>query len=216
MISRIRGLVREVRELQLLLEVNGISYEIFVPPSVLRELPDRLGPGGDIELVTFHYQQLDVGRGIPVLIGFLNEIEREFFERFITVAGIGPKAALKALTQPIAAIAQAIDEGDLVLLKSLPGIGDQRAREIVAKLQGKVGKFGLIQTKTTDGLPGVAQAPPSAVEDEALAVLLRLEYKKPEAKQMIKTALERNPKAKTAEDLLNEIYRQHRLAAEPA
>ncbi len=214
MISRIRGLVREVSDLQLLLEVNGISYEIFVPPSVLRALPERLGPGGDIELVTFHYQQLDVGRGIPVLIGFLNEIEREFFERFITVAGIGPKAALKALTQPIAVIAQAIDEGDLVLLKSLPGIGDQRAREIVAKLQGKVGKFGLIQTKA-DGLPGAAQAP-SAVEEEVLAVLLRLEYKKPEAKQMIQTALERNPKAKTAEDLLNEIYRQHRMAAEPA
>jgi len=214
MISRIRGIVRNVSELQLLLEVNGISYEIFVPPSVLRALPERLGPGGDIELVTFHYQQLDVGRGIPVLIGFLNEIEREFFERFITVAGIGPKAALKALTQPIAIIAQAIDEGDLVLLKSLPGIGDQRAREIVAKLQGKVGKFGLIQTKA-DGLPGVAQAP-SAVEEEALAVLLRLEYKKPEAKQMIQAALERNPKAKSAEDLLNEIYRQHRMAAEPA
>ncbi len=215
MISRIRGIVREVSELQLLLEVNGISYEIFVPPSVLRALPERLGPDGDIELVTFHYQQLDVGRGIPVLIGFLNEIEREFFERFITVAGIGPKAALKALTQPIAVIAQAIDEGDLVLLKSLPGIGDQRAREIVAKLQGKVGKFGLIQTAKADGLPGTAQAP-SAVEEEALAVLLRLEYKKPEAKQMIQTALERNPKAKTAEDLLNEIYRQHRMAAEPA
>lgn len=213
MISRIRGMVREVGDMHVLLEIGGISYEVFVPPSILRTLPQRITPDGEAEFVTFHYQQIDVSRGTPVLIGFLNEIEREFFERFITVAGIGPKAALKALTQPIAVIAQAIDEGDFDLLKSLPGIGDQRAREIVAKLQGKVGKFGLIQSKP-DGavLPGETA---SAVEEEALAVLLRLEYKKPEAKQMIKSALERNPKAKTAEEVLNEIYRQHRLAAEP-
>ncbi|MBI1991885.1 MAG: Holliday junction DNA helicase RuvA, partial [Candidatus Omnitrophica bacterium] len=183
-------------------------------PAVLRALLERLDPGGEVELVTFHYQQLDMGRGIPILIGFLNEIEREFFERFITVAGIGPKAALKALTQPIPVIAQAIDEGDLTLLKSLPGIGDQRAREIVAKLQGKVGKFGLIQTRAEGAVPAAQEQ--SALEEEALAILLRLEYKKPEAKEMIKAALERNPKLKTSEELLNEIYRQQRLAVEPA
>ena len=213
MISRIRGTVRETGEQQLLMEVNGICYEILVPPAVLRVLSERLGPDGELELVTYHYQQLDMGRGIPILIGFLNEIEREFFERFITVAGIGPKAALKALTEPIPVIAQAIDEGDLSLLKSLPGIGDQRAREIVAKLQGKVGKFGLIQTKTEGAAPFTEAQ--NALEEEALAILLRLEYKKPEAKQMIKAALERNPKVKTAEELLNEIYRQQRQAVEP-
>ena len=141
MISRIRGVVREVGEQQIVLEVAGISYEVFVPPSLLRLLPDRTGPDGEVELVTFHYQQLEVGRGIPVLIGFFNDVEREFFTRFISVSGVGPKAAIKALTLPIPLIAQAIDEGDLSLLRSLPGIGEQRAKEIVAKLQGKVGKY---------------------------------------------------------------------------
>ena len=214
MISRIRGTVRETGEQQLLMEVNGICYEVLVPPAVLRALLERLDSSAEVELVTFHYQQLDMGRGIPILIGFLNEIEREFFERFITVAGIGPKAALRALTEPIPVIAQAIDEGDLDLLKSLPGIGDQRAREIVAKLQGKVGKFGLIQTKADANAPVTDGQ--NALEEEALAILLRLEYKKPEAKEMIKAALERNPKIKTSEELLNEIYRQQRLAVEPA
>ena len=213
MISRIRGIVRELGEQQLLIEVNGIGYEILLPPSVVRALPERMGPDGEVELVTYHYQQLDVGRGIPMLIGFLNEIEREFFVRFISVAGIGPKAALKAMTEPIPAIAQAIDEGNLDLLKSLPGIGEQRAREIVAKLQGKVGKFGLIQNRDD----GAAKRPDeqSVLEGEALAILLRLEYKRPEAKQMIKAALERNPKVKTSEELLNEVYRQQRMAVEP-
>lgn len=213
MISRIRGLVREVRETQVLLEVSGVCYEVFIPPSVVRAIAERPSQDGDLELVTYHYQQLEVGRGIPVLVGFLNEIEREFFLRFISVAGIGPKAALKALTQPIPVIAQAIDEGNTGLLKSLPGIGEQRAREIVAKLQGKVGKFGLIQSRA-----GAAPATPEqqTIEDEAVAVLLQLEYKKPEAKQMVHAALTRNPKVKTAEELLNEVYRQQRLVGEPA
>jgi Holliday junction DNA helicase RuvA len=213
MISRIRGTIREVREAQVLLDVQGICYDVFVPPSVLRALSERLGPDGSLELVTFHYQQLEVGRGTPVLIGFLNEIEREFFARFISVAGIGPKAALKALTEPIPVIAAAIDEGDLSLLKSLPGIGEQRAREIVAKLQGKVGKFGLIQAKGEGAAPREAA---TSLEEEALAVLLQLEYKRPEAKQMLRAALERNPQVKTAEELLNEVYRQQRLVGEPA
>lgn len=214
MISRIRGTVREIGEQQFVMEVHGICYEVYVPPTVMRALADRIDPTGELELVTYHYHQVDVSRGIPILIGFLNEIEREFFERFITVAGIGPKAALRALTEPIPVIAQAIDEGNLDLLKSLPGIGDQRAREIVAKLQGKVGKFGLIQTRP-DGAGPAAEAS-NALEEEALAILLRLEYKKPEAKEMIKAALERNAKIKTSEELLNEIYRQQRLAVEPA
>ena len=213
MISRLRGTVREQGELQVLIEVQGVGYEVFMPPSILRGLSERLGPNGEVELVTFHYQQLEVGRGIPILIGFLNEIEREFFARFISVSGVGPKAALKALTLPIAVIAQAIDEGDLSLLKSLPGIGEQRAKEIVAKLQGKVGKYALMRTKG-EALQPAERERSTELEDEAVAVLVQLEYKKPEAKQMVRAALERNPKVSTAEELLNEVYRQQRLAVE--
>jgi Holliday junction DNA helicase RuvA len=208
MISRLRGTVREIGELQLLLEVSGVGYEILIPKSILGQIADRLGADHDLELVIFHYQQLEPGRAIPVLIGFLNEVEREFFLRFISVAGVGPKAAVKALTQPISTIAQAVHEGNLPVLRSLPGIGEQRAKEIVAKLQGKVGKYALIQA------PGVAEPAPAsgdnALEEEAVAVLLQLEYRKPEAKDMVRAALRRNPQIKTSEELLNEVYRQRR------
>ncbi len=214
MISRIRGIVREIGATHALLDVHGISYDVFLPPSILRELPQRISPVGELELFTFHYQQLEVGRGVPVLIGFLNEVEREFFTRFISVAGVGPKAALRAMTVPIPALAQAIDEGDMSVLRSLPGIGEQRAKEIIAKLQGKVGKYALIQTKTptTEPVPAKTQ---TSLEDEVVAVLVQLEYKKTEAKQMVEAALRRNPKLKTAEELLNEVYRQQRVALEP-
>jgi Holliday junction DNA helicase RuvA len=161
---------------------------------------------------------LEPGRGFDVLIGFLNEIEREFFERFISVSGVGPKAALRALTQSIPTIARAIDEANLAVLKSLPGIGEQRAKEIVAKLQGKVGKFALIQSTTpVDAAGEAAPSTPthSAMEDEAVAILLQLEYSRPEAKEMVRLALVRNPKIKTAEEVLNEVYRQ-RSAESPA
>ena len=212
MISRLRGTVRQLGELQLLLEVSGVTYEVLVPPSILRILQERPDPLAEVELVTYHYQHLEPSRGIPVLIGFLHEIEREFFVRFISVSGVGPRAALKALTQPIPLIAQAIDEGDLAVLKSLPGIGEQRAREIVAKLQGKVGKYALMPNKDAGEKTSPA-AGPSSLEEEAVMILVQLEYKKPEAKQMVRAALERNPQLKTAEELLNEVYRQQRLAA---
>lgn len=205
-------MVREVRDFAVLLDVHGICYEVLMPSSLIRVLSERTDPTGEVELVTFHYQQLEVGRGIPMLIGFFNDVEREFFLRFISVAGVGPRAALKALTLSFSAIAQAIDEGDLDLLRSLPGIGEQRAREIVAKLQGKVGKYGLIQAR--EPLPRAATSESDAIQEEAIAILVQLEYKKTEAKEMVRVALQRNPKVKSSEELLNEVYRQQRLATE--
>ena len=154
---------------------------------------------------TYHYLQVEPSKGFPFLIGFLNEIEKEFFEKFITVSGIGPKAAVRALKAPISLIARAIDMGDVSFLKSLPGIGEQRAKEIVAKLQGKVGKFGLIQD--TISSPGVLKEKQD-IQEEAMGVLLQLQYKKFEAKNMVDEALRRNPDIQTAEDLLNEVYKQ--------
>ena len=204
MIAKICGKVIQKNQHSLFIDIQGICYEVFIPEVNLPRIDEKVNADGFIELHTYHYHQADPSRSIPVLIGFLNRIEREFFEEFIKVSGIGPKAALRALNQPISIIAQAIDESDSELLRSLPGIGTQRAKEIVAKLQGKVGKFALIQ----DRKPSVQ---PSLKEDfaqEALTILLQLQYKQPEAKQMIQKALERNPNIKDTEGLLNEVYRQ--------
>ncbi|NQT06891.1 MAG: hypothetical protein HQ575_05055 [Candidatus Omnitrophica bacterium] len=204
MISRISGKLKKRCSASILLDVNGICYEIFMPQAVMKSL-DKI-PGGDesIELITYHYHQVDPSRSIPMLIGFLNEVEREFFEQFITVSGVGPKAACRALILPISVIADAIDKGDVTLLKTLPGIGEQRAREIVAKLQNRVGKFGLIQDRSTKDAPEAR----SNIKTEATEVLLQLQYKKKEAQDMINKALINNPKAKTCEDILNEVYKQ--------
>ena len=205
MISRISGKLVTKREESILLDVNGICYEIMIPGAVMNSIESYIKEDGVLSLITYHYLQVEPSRSYPFLIGFLNEIEKEFFGKFITVSGIGPKAAVRALNKPISVIAQGIDAGDLSLLKSLPGIGEQRAKEIIAKLQGKVGKFGLIQDSAKGAV--VLHKGKEDIENEAMDVLLQLQYKKFEAKNMIDEALRRNPEIKTAEDLLNEVYR---------
>ncbi len=206
MIARISGKIIEKGQNYLLIDVGGISYEVYLPQAVMQRLNDSTAQDGTIRLVTYHYLQIEPSRGTPVLIGFLNEIEKEFFETFITVSGIGPRAALKALNQPISQIARAIDEADTNFLRSLPGIGQQRAREIIAKLQNKVGKFALIRDTEVKEQKAVG----ADIEEEVLAVLMQLEYKKSEAVDMIKKALQRSSDIQTTEELLNEVYKQRK------
>jgi len=203
MISYIQGKVKVKKQGRILVEVQGgVCYEILVPQSIMRNV-EKSAAGSDINLVTYHYFQTEPSKSIPVLIGFLNEIEKEFFEKFITVSGVGPKAACRALALPISEIADAIDNADLRLLKTLPGIGEQRAKEIIAKLQGKVGKFGLIQDRLGRSVTSVNED----MKEEALSVLLQLQYKRKEATEMIAKALKRNPAIRSGEELLNEVYK---------
>lgn len=204
MIVRISGDLVEKKEHCVVLQVNGVCYEIWVPRSVGERIEETRDEHGRVHLVTYYYFQISPSSGSPVLIGFINEIERDFFLQFIKVSGIGPRAAVKALDKSISDISQAIDGGDIKFLTTLPGIGNQRAREIVAKLQGKIGKFGLIRDNRR-------VAPDTSTVDwhkEALDVLLQLQYKKPEAADMIEKALSHNPGLKSGEELLNEIYKQ--------
>ncbi len=206
MISRISGKIVERGANYLLLETGGFCYEVFLPAAVMQRLDEFIESDGTVKLRTYHYHQVEPSRSTPVLIGFLNDIEKDFFQIFITVSGIGPRGALRALDKPISQIAKAIDEGDLKFLKSLPGIGEQRAREIIAKLQNKVGKFGLIQDDSMEQGTGRAKD----ITDEVLAVLTQLGYKRPEANAMIKKALENSADIETSEELLNVLYKQKR------
>jgi Holliday junction DNA helicase RuvA len=208
MITRISGKMADKREGSLVISTGSLSYEVMVPLAVMKALEETHVVNSDIELVTYHYYQVDQSRSIPVLIGFQNEVEKEFFEKFISVSGVGPKAACKALAEPFSMIAAAIDSGDVPALRRLPGIGDQKARLIVAKLQGKVGKYGLIRDSSLD-VKGIC---PQDLKEEAVKVLLQLQYKKGEAEDMVKKAFERNSRVRSSEELLNEVYRDRKTA----
>ncbi|MDE1919994.1 MAG: hypothetical protein KGJ09_01075 [Candidatus Omnitrophica bacterium] len=208
MITAVKGKIARQGQASVTLEAGGLSYEILTPVSVLQRVKENQDSDGNVRLITYHYYQMTPASGMPVLVGFLNEVERDFFLEFIKVSGIGPRAAVKALNRAIGEIAQAIDKGDTKYLKGLPGIGEQKAREIVAKLQGKMGKFILMQDRVVTETPAAL----SDIEEEALHILLQLQYKKAEAQEMIKKALERCGQLTTSGELLNEIYKQRKTA----
>lgn len=202
MIYQIKGKLVKKEENRVVVNVAGISYEVSVSRTVSRRLGNETE---EVELVIYHYFKLDKSRGVPIMVGFIEELERDFFEKFISVTGVGPKAALRAFDKPVARIAQAIEEGDSDFLQGLAGIGNQRAKQIIAHLQGKVGRFALIQEgrylKEPEGKEVVA---------ETKEILKRLQYKSSEADMMIKRALAQKSQIDSSEELLNEIYRQRK------
>lgn len=205
MIESISGKLIEKREQSLIINLNGIHYEVIVSASVLSRIENTKDSDGNVNLIIYHYLQIGPSSAVPILIGFINKIEKDFFSQFIKVSGIGPKAAVKAINKPISDITRAIDIGDVNFLKTLPGIGMQKAKEIVAKLQGKIGKYGLIKDHT-EQVNIVDES--KDWKNEALEILLQLQYKKSEAQEMIDKALERNKNVRSSEELLNEIYKQ--------
>jgi Holliday junction DNA helicase RuvA len=197
--ARISGALIERSGDAAIVEAGGLGYEIVLPPCIAEKVPTK--PGERVILEIYSVVNLDGKSGRFTYYGFTNAIERQFFEALLTVASIGPRSAARAFSLPMSTIAAAIDRGDHDLLKKLPGIGQQKARDIVAKLQGKVTKFLLIQDapSTPASIPDFA--------DEALAVLIQLGYKRSEGEAMIRQTMEREPQLDQAEQLLAEIYR---------
>lgn len=208
MFSRIEGRLVERRPESVVLEVGGLGYEIVLPPCVAQKVPSS--PGEPVALEIYSVLNLDKNTGRFTYYGFHNAVERAFFEALLSVSSIGPRSAARAFSQPMSAIAQAIDRGDHAFLKSLPGIGQQKARDIVAKLQGKVARFLLIQDAPKPKREEGAGTPEFA--REALEVLLQLEYRRDEAEGMIRETLTAEPETADAETLLAEIYRRRSRA----
>lgn len=187
------------------LDVNGVGYQVMVPDVVDKAL---VVEGSEkLSLETIYYMQIDGNRATPVLLGFQNAIQREFFEKLLTVPKMGPKGALSVLSRPVSTIASAIESQNYTLLQTLPGVGRQKARDMVATLQGKLAKFALMQDSDLDGRRA-APVGIHAVADDALQLLVALGHKRPEAERLVQEALKAEPSAPDAETLVRVIYRR--------
>lgn len=204
MISYIHGACTIKSETEVIIWAGGIGYEVMVPATVMQVLQKRTDEElKNVRLVTFHYLENNQSRIVPRLIGFNNEIEREFFEMFITVADLGPKTAVRALSKSFHSIAESIEQGNHKALTALPGIGEKKARQIVATLQGKAGKFAMLQDDDVAAQP----MPKEDIQTDAIEVLLQLGYKRNEAQAMVRRAVESaSTKPKTPEELIQTIY----------
>jgi len=214
MIASVRGWLRRKFEDRVVVEAGGVGYEVFVPPVVQRALVDAKagdGQGADEVALMVHYHATQ-NQPRPVLIGFTSELDKEFFEKLITVKDVGPLVAARSLAAPVAEIAAAIARQDEAYLRRLPGIGAQKAKNIVAQLQGKVAKFALAHAEgASPDKPAVAA--PARGEDDGLRNLVfevlvkQLGHRPSEAAQLITAAFARRPGIATPEELFDEIYR---------
>jgi Holliday junction DNA helicase RuvA len=214
MIATLRGQLRRKHEDRVVLDCGGLGYEVFLPPLVLRQLEgvEAGEKGPELELVIYYHATRDQPR--PVLIGFTSDLDKEFFEKLITVKDIGPMIAARALASPVAELAAAIARQDEKYLRALPGIGPQKAKNIVAQLQNKVAKFALAREGEPDAAPSAPVGPDhDGLREMVWGVLTKqLGHRPSEASQMIADAFRRRPDIMSAEDLFNEIYRANAAA----
>ena len=204
MITKITGQLLSVSEDTLTLAAGVFEYQVLIPEFTRRQLQTRIGE--QISLHTIEYLEGNPahGRMTPRMIGFLSEVEREFFELFCSVDGVGVKKALRAMIRPVREVACAIEEQEVKSLSALPGIGPAMAERIIAKLRRKVPKFALLVARE---VPYEADVELDVVS-ETFEVLRKLGHSESDARRLTDAALAHKKKYKDVQELLQAIYQQ--------
>ena len=182
MIAHLRGRILDKQPNRIVLDVNGVGYDLSVPLSTFYGLGEA---GSEIALRVHTHVREDA----LALYGFGTRLEQELFERLISVSGIGPKVALGVLSgiEP-GELIRAIERGDLARLTAIPGVGKKTSERIVLELK--------------DRLPRVHAAAPGeaaptvevpALRDDLLSALINLGYHRPLAEKAVDAATRRMP-----------------------
>ena len=205
MITKITGKLLTLSETTCTLLNEPFEYEIFITDFTRRAL--QLKVDEVVTLHTIHYidgNPQKGGRMTPRLVGFDTAIERQFFEVFCSVPGLGVKKALRALVRPVRDIAHSIEQQDIKALTTMHGIGAAMAEKVVAQLRRKMAKFALLVQQD----PG-EQSSKSAehnIADETYQILVSLGHAEAEARRLLEQPLAGKKKFKSVEDLLQAVY----------
>ncbi len=184
--------------------MGAFEYEVLIPEFARRRLQHEIGQRISLHTIEYLEGSPVQGRLTPRLVGFLSEVEREFFELFCSVDGVGVKKALRSMVRPVREVAQAIEDQDAKSLSGLPGIGPAVSERIIAKLRRKVPKFALM----------VAQAEPHEADvahdvvSETFEVLRTLGHSESDARKLLDATLATRKKFKDVQALLQAVYLQ--------
>ncbi|HZS00315.1 MAG TPA: Holliday junction branch migration protein RuvA [Chloroflexota bacterium] len=201
MIVSLRGVYRGHTADGIVVEVGGVGYEVMLPPIVEQALGE-LADGAPLDLRIAYHATRD--QPVPVLYGFTRDEERRFWELLKSAPKVGPKSAARAMVLPIHSIAQAIQEGNRQLVDSLPGISAEGAEKIIASLRKRVAPFAALEAPT----PSPAPASEDELERLAVALLVEMGIKRPDAQRDIARLRKEHPDLRTVEDLVMEYFRK--------
>jgi len=180
MISRLRGQLAQKQPPLLLVDVNGVGYELQAPMSTFYALPEL---NQDITL----YTHLSIRDDAHVLFGFATETERHFFRALIKVNGVGPKLALSILSGiEQDAFIQSINAQDTAQLIRIPGVGKKTAERLIVEMKDRIQDWQAqgISLPTDNNAPQTAAILTSPVND-AISALIALGYKPQDASRWI-------------------------------
>lgn len=199
MIAFLRGVLVEGLPTQVVVEVNGIGYEVLIPLSSYDQLP---APGQEVKLLT----HLVVREDAHLLYGFMTVAERELFRLLInTVSGIGPKIALNVLSGISAtAFRGAVANGDVKALSQISGVGKKTAERIVVELKDKVGAAGAWEAASAQR----ALSPQDQKINDAVLALMALGFKQVEAHDAVRQAQGTLGAQAAVEDLVRACLRK--------
>jgi Holliday junction DNA helicase RuvA len=181
-IAHLRGRILDKQPNRIVVDVNGVGYDLSVPLSTFYGLGE---PGSEIALRVHTHVREDA----LALYGFGTKLEQELFERLISVSGIGPKVALAVLSgiEP-AGLIRAIERGDLARLTAIPGVGKKTSERIVLELKDRLPR---VQVAAVGEPASAIEAP--ALRDDLLSALINLGYHRPLAERAVEAAIARTP-----------------------
>ena len=205
MIVSISGALIRVSEAAVFIEAAPFEYEVLVADYTRRQLQGRIGETTRLHTLDYIEGNAQGGRLTPRLIGFATEPERQFFDLFCSVDGVGVKKALRAMVRPVKELAVLIEQQDAKSLSALPGIGPATSERIIAKLRRKMPRFALM----VDGHAVSEDADAgSAVVSETFDALMTLGHSEADARKLIDEAITSGKKFKDTESLLTAIYQR--------
>ena len=193
MITFLHGRLVEALPTQVIVEVNGVGYEVLIPLSSFDKLP---APGQNVQLLT----QLIVREDAHILYGFMTAGERDLFRLLInSVSGIGPKTALNILSGMNAVTFRgAVANSDVKSLSQISGVGKKTAERIVVELRDKIGTAGALEAASAKH----SLSPDDQKTNDATLALMALGFKQVEAHDAVRAAQAMLGVAATVEQLV--------------
>jgi Holliday junction DNA helicase RuvA len=196
MIGQLRGKLVHKKPNLVLIDVQGVGYEVFIPLTSFYELPEE---GNDVTLRVHTHVREDT----LTLFGFCSQREKDLFLKLISISGIGPKLAVSILSgAKVEELAQAIADGNLSRLTAIPGVGRKTAERVVLELKGQITPFLLPEQARAAGMSGG-----NALQEDVLSALINLGYPRVSAEKVLSGVLRSADPERSFEGLLRRTLR---------